>query len=559
MRRLAAAALLVVALAVVGASPASAHAALESTSPAAGAQLATAPKQISLTFSEGVSASPSGIQVVNGSGAKVAVGRPTKPASNTVAVSVADLPDGTYVVGWRVTSEDSHPVHGAFTFRVGTSGAGNDGSALARRLVAADNGDRAVGVVYGVARFVAFAGMVVFLGGCAFVLVLWHSGRRHRRTRRLLWCALAAAAIGTAAELPLQGVYAAGLGLGSAASRQVLADVVHTRFGLLALLRVGLLVIAAGWTHLWLEWADEPPPAVRRDTTAIGGVIGAGIILATALSGHASTGRLFGIALAADVVHLAAISAWLGGLAVLAVCALPGPGTDELERLVPRFSRLAFGAVIAIVASGTYQSWRQVGTLPAFPATAYGRLLLAKIALFAGMVALGAVSRRWVRRRYPPAPSAHASDAVSHDVSRLRRSVGAEVAVAVAILAVTSVLVNVTPARDAFARPFSTELVTPKLLIDVTVDPAKAGPVAVHVYTLTPEGEQVPVEELTATMTPGDGNIGPIDVPLVPAGPGHYSAYGFDLPLPGTWKLAVTARLTDIDEVTATTPVLVRR
>jgi copper transport protein len=178
--------------------------------------------------------------------------------------------------------------------------------------------------------------------------------------------------------------------------------------------------------------------------------------------------------------------------------------------------------------------------------TDYGRLLLVKVALVAGMVALAWSSRRWVRTRQ------------AADVRAIRRSVGGEVAVAVAVLAVTAMLVSSVPAKTALSRPFSTELQAGALLVDVTVDPAKAGPAAVHVYTLTKEGAVAEVADLGATLSLPAQDIGPITVPLQRAGRGHFAAYGVDVPIRGTWKLTVVVRTSDIDQHEASTDVPIR-
>ena len=162
------------------------------------------------------------------------------------------------------------------------------------------------------------------------------------------------------------------------------------------------------------------------------------------------------------------------------------------------------------------------------------------------MVGLAAVSRRWVRSR------------TSSDPEKLRRSVAGEFAVGLAVLAVTAALVNAVPGRAALAKPYSTSLEAGSLIIDITVDPAKAGPLAVHVYTLTPLGQITEVQEVTASFTQPESDIGPLPVPLTRAGPGHFAAYGFDMPVKGGWRLDVVAHVGDVEQVRAQTTVRIR-
>lgn len=129
-RPLAAAGLLTALLgAVLGlllavAAPASAHAALTGSDPQDGAVVATAPTQITLTFSEQVALGTDSIRVLDPSGKRA----DTKAAprdlhsGSTVKYGVAlrdGLGNGTYTVAWQAVSADSHPVSGAFTFSIG--------------------------------------------------------------------------------------------------------------------------------------------------------------------------------------------------------------------------------------------------------------------------------------------------------------------------------------------------------------------------------------------------------------------------------------------------------
>ena len=63
-----------------------------------------------------------------------------------------------------------------------------------------------------------------------------------------------------------------------------------------------------------------------------------------------------------------------------------------------RFSQVAFGSVVALVATGIYQSWRQLGSWSAFTGTRYGQLLLVKIGLVVLLVGIASISRRWTAR-----------------------------------------------------------------------------------------------------------------------------------------------------------------
>ncbi len=221
-----------------------------------------------------------------------------------------------------------------------------------------------------------------------------------------------------------------------------------------------------------------------------GAALGTALLLTSALSGHAVSGRLTGAAVVADVVHLAGISVWLGGLTVLVVALLRTGDATVADPVVARFSKVALTAVAVIAVSGTFQSWRQVGSLEALTGTTYGRLLLIKLALFAVLIGLASWSRQWVRQRsagrrpvvaVSPGPGAVARSAPGTTIAGLRRTVAVEVGVAIAVLAVTALLVNAPPARGAVERPYSVQEQAGDVTLGITVDPTRAGPVDVHI------------------------------------------------------------------------------
>jgi copper transport protein len=572
--RLLLAAVLALGALLFGAAPASAHATLTATEPVGGTAVATSPERVVLRFSEAVQiplgsirvfASPSGRQIETGGAGRV------DGDSRAVGVKLPELDKGGYIVTWRVTSADSHPIHGAFTFTVGPAREATADPALMEKLLSSGGGDTTVGAVYAVIRFVAFTALVLLVGGLAFVALLWPAGAALSRPRRILWGAWAAALVTTAVGIPVQAVYAAGLPLSKVASSTVRSGMLDDRFGqvwaarLVVLGLMALVLVALGRRAGSSSPGDGAATARPAPLLAAGGVLGVGLLVTPGLAGHAATEDLVPLAMVADVLHLVAVSVWLGGLALLTAAVLPRRNAAELSAVVPRFSRIAFGAVIAILVTGTFQGWRQVRSTAALTDTTYGRLLIVKVLLFAVLVALAAFSRRLVQARYrvPAArlsfgPGAATSDPDAETVAGLRRTVGAETAIAVVVLAVTSLLVNAQPARSALAQPFSTSMRSELVLVDVTVDPAKAGPAAFHFYTLSPQGGQQEVQDLTARLTLPSQDVGPLNVPVQRAGPGHFSAYNFNIPLRGSWKLEVKALLSDIDEATVSTTIPVK-
>ena len=147
-----------------------------------GAHLDTGPKEVSLHFSESVEASLGAVRVYDSDGKRLDSGRIAHRGGSTLVVPLPKLGDGGYVVTWRVISADSHPVQGAFTFFVGDAKAVD--ASRVESLLGYRGGSDVVGVLYATGRTLAFAAMLLLLGGAAFLVLVWPDGRRLTRVQR---------------------------------------------------------------------------------------------------------------------------------------------------------------------------------------------------------------------------------------------------------------------------------------------------------------------------------------------------------------------------------------
>ncbi|MER7188590.1 copper resistance CopC/CopD family protein [Streptomyces flaveolus] len=613
---------------LTAAGPASAHAALTGSDPRQGAVVDKAPAQVSLTFSETVSLDDDSLRVLDPKGQRVDDGRPAGAGGTTYAVKLhAGLPDGTYTVAYQVVSADSHPVSGAYTFSIG---------APSQTSVSVDDqeaGGGIVGLMYGIGRYASYAGFVVLAGGAAFVLACWPRGSGVRPLQRLVvsgWLALTAA---TLLLLLLRGSYTGSGKVGDVFDLSLLGQVLATKSGASLVSRLLLLAAAALFIAVLFGAYDKREGEEKRDLTfglAAGGtVVAAGLAATWALSEHASVGLQAGLAMPVDVVHLLAVAGWLGGLTALIVALYRAPAdTPVPASAVRRFSRIAFGSVVALVVTGVYQSWRQLGSWSAFTDTRYGQLLLVKIALVAVMVGIAYLSRRWTaqlartasavapqrekeqvgvgggrekettggsgasqtsgaskgsgdsrraaqlarqRAAMDTARQKRLRDADPHRLG-LRRSVLAEAGIAVVLLAVTTVLTQTEPGRteqeaQAAGRsaassstaasgavtldmPFDTGSANGKGVVRIELDPARVGDNDLHLYVEDADGRAFDIPEVKIAFTLEAKDLGPL--PVVPdhITTGHWSASGVQLPMAGDWKVAVTVRTSDIDQVT---------
>ena len=170
-------ALVALALLVLGAAPASAHAELIATDPADGSVLQTAPDTVTLTFNEPVRLTSQEIAVYDAAGDEVGSTAGSTGTEVTVDLAgAADLADGTYVVSWNVLSDDGHPISGALTFSVGAP------SASVTAAPEPQSSSTTVTVVRDVVTVVTYVGLLLAAGLALFVaLVLprtWPAPRR---------------------------------------------------------------------------------------------------------------------------------------------------------------------------------------------------------------------------------------------------------------------------------------------------------------------------------------------------------------------------------------------
>ncbi len=370
----AAAALLVLAglWLLASALPASAHALLRSSDPAAGADLERAPRQVLLTFTERPDPGLSVVHVLDSTGRPVEGGRaqlvPGHPLQ--LAVPLGPLGKGAYTVTWRTVSRtDGHVTAGSFAFGIGVAAP-----------TAANAGTVSTGPppdwIAIVGRFFFDAGTIVLLGAAAAGLLVFRPAGTFSPSRWLLGGALAAAVAGlvvqVAAERSRVGVSFGKL-LSSPTGRALLGQ-------------AAALVVVVAAVALLLRFRDR----VGRGRTASLALLGGGAAAAMLLhadGGHASSKPLD---LLVQWAHLLAVGVWIGGLAwlLLGLRGAPAPASAAA-----RFSRLATAAILVVAATGLTRAVAETGSWSGLFHTSFGHTLLLKVGLFAVVGALGAANR----------------------------------------------------------------------------------------------------------------------------------------------------------------------
>ena len=386
----------------------------------------------------------------------------------------------------------------------------------------------------------AYAGTLLAAGLAAFVFLAHDGGPELLRLRRRLRIAAVVGATGVLVALPIQAALATGLGAGAIAQDGVLGQVLGDDVGLsAATVLVGLAVLVLD--------------AARRRVVSL-----AGAVVATAgfaIAGHTATTEPRWLVTAADVAHLAAAAVWLGGLVALAsvLRARRDDAAATAAPVVARFSAIAAIALGGVAIGGAAQGWYQVRAVDALTSTTYGKTLMAKLAVVAAVVALGA----WNRYRLVPALAA----APERAARVLRRTVRLESVGLLLAVVLTAALVNVTPARTAagIGSIFAETLALGDGTVQLVVDPGRRGFNQVHLYVFDETGQVAdPFEEVVLRLSLPAAELGPLERKPFVAGPGHYQLNGPDLSIAGTWTIQIVGRVDRFDQYTATFRVPVR-
>ena len=550
--RLAAAALLAVTAGLVLPSGAAqAHAFLTASNPGDGQVLPSAPRQLTLEFSEHVELASTRIELSRGSEAPVALtglrlvagGEGDSPAGAgdteepvQVAAALPPLERGTYRISWEtLSSDDLHRTSGDLVFGVQEA------------VVATAFSEPAPRPEEAALRWAVLLGLALCLGGR---LARWVIGRSRAAAgpwaaavchRYAGWGAIGASLASAAllvdqlapTGLRLDGLLAGGYGL-----RWAVRGV-----GL-------LLLVGATWTG-----RSRPSQTTSR------GLLAAGTGLAcvgTAMLGHAGAGAAVSpTRVAATAAHLAGGLTWAGALVVLSVVVVRGRRARRLAGEDVRATLRAFGVPAAVCVSvvavtGLYLSSQVVGSVDALVLTVYGRTLLLKV-LAAGLAgALALANSLRVHRRRPGRPVPVATVVV-------------EAGVALTVLALTAVLTSGQPALEPqLVRPpaqpssVAVDQQVGDLQEALSVRPNRPGPAVALVDVFdTRRPSPGPVRSVEVSLVGPTGQR-PVPVAAQPVGGGRWSA-PLDLRDPGRTRLQVTVRRAGMPATTVTFPWTVGR
>jgi copper transport protein len=523
-RRVALSATLAVFFALLFASPAAAHAELVNIYPANGAQLTRPPTEVRMTFTESVNLVGDGIRLIDHIGAAVPTPDPTADGRTVTWPMPADLPEGPYVVTWRVVSSDGHPVSGAFSFGVGTAAVvpgsatstGTTGTSV--NTVASGSTAPWPAVVIRLAGYLAFA---LFAGVAAFVLLCAPATSNDPTLQLLVRGGILGGAVAAVAAILVQGPYAAGVSMSRVFDMGLLQETLSTPVGTAMMWRLALY--GALGVLVW---------RLPRILTELGTwLVPAGVVATAATiaaAGHAAASGT--INLFVDALHALTAALWVGGLIALAAL-----GRSIEPRALHRFSTLAMASVLTLVVTGTLNSLRHLTAVEQLWLTRYGLTLAIKLSLVVGTLAVAAVTRNRLRQHGVPL-----------------RSVRIEAALTIAVLVVTALLSMTAPPPQAAgpsghaghrAGPGAANEAAQMSLGDqggatLMVSPATTTGSHLHLVLTDTNGQRLPATRVSLKVANPDRDIAPIPVPMSMRDGVWVANYRF--PFPGTWKTILT-------------------
>ena len=498
---------------------ASAHAILLTSEPAPSAVLDQSPTEIALFFNEFVDTVFGKIRILESAGNVVQTVKPIRDAANhtIVRAPISPLEPGTYVVVWRVASDDSHPVQGSFSFQIGNKSTVI--SATAQYQVLERHG---LARLFNVIRWVTYLGVVLLIGGIGLLQAV-RTDRLSPRSTLALIGGWAFAALGTLEGLIAYGPHVSGYKIYKAVDLSLLSETLTTQYGKMQLARlvllgiIGILIAVFQFRGTWWwkfgAWASL-----------------VGVTLTLSLAGHPVATNPVALSVGLDMLHLLAVSLWVGPLLIIVYDRNMWLATDESTSApsLQWFSRTAGFAVPAIVVTGVIQAWLMMDGFGQILETRYGRTLIVKVCLVIVLIALGAVSRKAMQRKQS---------------GSLRQSMGIEVLFGLIILALTSTVVAMPPKGTIEPAPLSSSSFQGQMIVELSLTSARVGQSEVHIVVAMADGSLIQVDSATARMSMPLRNIPNGPIALKETRPNHFSGVT-EFAYSGEWVVEILVKQT---------------
>lgn len=514
------------------ASPASADTSLVSSTPADGAELTTAPTQITVVFDQAVPANSVVQAVCNQQPAPLGQLEVGADGISLTVPIVGPLPIGTCNVTYSVPQPDGKVATGGFSFEIldPTSGMiGDDGSDPT------DGGNLAtdpppVSGPLGLARLVSYIALAALFGGAMFIALVWPEGVDDMHAPRYLRFTWILAMISTYFVAVLTTSLTTGESVTSALIPTAWMEIVDSASGAAVVLRFVLVAVAFSVIMRPERLID---PATQLLSLAPAGLAVASLAFTRADPEFSIVGTTAGL------FHNVSVALWFGGLAILVQAVLVAPGDEDLVHAMRGFTRLAPAFITVAVVSGMIHLYQLDGG--AILSSRHGRLIVLKSIGVAGMVYFGMLTRQVVATRLRRAKGLNA-----RLTSSLRRAVATEAVLGVFVLTVSAWAVATLPDRveppgtDRTSYAFVGERSGGAFDVQVKVTPASVGLNAVRIDVHSPD---TGLTDLVVQFNPPTSDTASVtlNVPLDGAGAARLPvSEGVPFGVPGLWTVIVT-------------------
>jgi copper transport protein len=499
-----AALLLVLSMAFAG-GEARAHAVLQSSMPAADSIVPASPQAIALNFNEPVQVLA--LRIIDGEGRDLTPANPPVNADGRVILSLdGGLPDGRYLLSWRVSSLDSHVVAGSFTFTVGAA------------IPATPPAVTRVGELSAwpllVLRTLSRVTLLLAVGITLFHVLLappWLRLALQSTIVRLSAGACVAHLLLAGGDGALRaGLEVTGL-LTIDAWRAALAS---PMIWLQAATLIGLLLLLTA-RHSLVQ------------------LLGALLSLATlATSGHVLAELPNGIGQALVAGHGLVAALWIGAIWPLRV-ALTKDAGPVTARLFLQFQTYGTVAVLGVLSSGTAMAWLLLPRLSDLWESNYGVRLSAKLAAVAVMLLIALLNRAWLTRL--------ALSGSARMRQRLATILGLDLAVALLAVALAAGLSLGPPPMHSLTFTLPGERYT----IELAVNPGKIGDNSAEIILLPVSGAPSEPKAVELRISSPEADLEAATYPAVRTATGRWHVSSLPLWIGGPWRLRIGVLIDD--------------
>ncbi len=489
-----------------------AHAALTGSQPADGAMLSAMPARITLSFSEPVS--PLVLTLVRPDGAAIILGASGADTPSLTVTPPSDLGRGTHLLSWRVVSADGHPVGGTIAFSIGER--------TAAPADPAEAADLQVDTGLWASKLLLYLGIFVGIGGATTSLWFVNAAAPGRAVALI---SLAAGVVATPVAAGFQGLDALGAPLSNFFRPVIWATAFETSFAR-TLPVLASVFILAGISIVMNNGRTKQALAF----TALAGAAGA-----LAASGHAAAAQPQWLTRPAVFLHAFALALWLGALPPLGLAFMDSK--EAARGALKRFSAAISPVVAVVVLSGGVLAVIQVEWPEALLVTAYGRILLIKLALVLLLLTIAAYNR-W--RLTAPALAGEGPAR-----QRLAKTIAVEVVLVLVVLGLAAGWRFTPPPRAlaiAAAEPATVHIHSDEAMAEVTITPGHVGPATISAIIMTGDFGPLDAQSVTFVLTPPDA-AQPRLIEARKPGDGTWAAKDVDLSKSGVWRLKLDLRV----------------